>query len=137
MDCTVTHLPYKDTNHFSKIVTDYLDQSSPLRAFYEHDVSIQGIQSAISAREKFPTNRTVLVAELEKQYASTITPERVKKQYPTSSEGEYFFRLHSPSAKYIHRTSLFHLQDPSCHQVGRSFDRKHSRKTIRARFLYG
>ena len=78
MDCTVTHLPYKDTNHFSKIVTDYLDRSSPLRAFYEHDVSIQGIQSAISAREKFPTNRTVLVAELEKQYASTITPERVK-----------------------------------------------------------
>ena len=78
MDCTVTHLPYKDTNHFSKIVTDYLDRSSPLRAFYEHDVSIQGIQSAISAREKFPTNRTVLVAELEKQYASTITPQRVK-----------------------------------------------------------
>ena len=49
MDCTATHLPYSATGCFSKIVTDYLERSSSLRSFYEHDVTLDGVRAAIRA----------------------------------------------------------------------------------------
>ncbi|HTQ64867.1 MAG TPA: bacillithiol biosynthesis cysteine-adding enzyme BshC [Puia sp.] len=71
MNCTVTHLPYQDTGYFSKIITDYLEQENFLRPFYQHPVSIEGIKSAIHARQQFKTDRKMLVDELKKQYAIT------------------------------------------------------------------
>jgi bacillithiol biosynthesis cysteine-adding enzyme BshC len=67
MHCT--HIPYEQTGFFSKIVIDYINQEDKLKPFYEHPVSLEGIKASIKARRAFPTNRQLLVTELEKQYA--------------------------------------------------------------------
>lgn len=86
MDCTATRLPYRQTDHFSKIVLDYLDHAPALKPFYSNAPSIQGIQQAIKARNNnaknlsgSQVNRNVLVQELKKQYEGTATSELVHK----------------------------------------------------------
>jgi bacillithiol biosynthesis cysteine-adding enzyme BshC len=49
---------------------DYLKGEDKLRSFYNHPVSVDGIKAAIKERKKYPTDRKLLVAELEKQYAN-------------------------------------------------------------------
>lgn len=78
MDCTATHLPYRQTGYFSKIVLDYLDQASPLREFYEHDVSLKGIEAAIENRKAFNTDRDLLQSELLRQYGDLQTSDAVR-----------------------------------------------------------
>ena len=77
MDCTSTHLPYKQTGFFSRIVTDYLDQSPLLREFYEHEVNTEGIEAAMENRKQFPTDRKLLQTELRRQYEGIATSARV------------------------------------------------------------
>ena len=79
MDCNATRLPYRQTNHFSKIALDYIDQSEQLKPFFAHAASLQGIQSSIEARKQFPTNRKLIVEELRRQYADVIASEKVKE----------------------------------------------------------
>lgn len=69
MDCTASHLSYDQTGYFTKIILDYLDNNKSLAPFYKYDVSLEGIKSAIYEREKFHTNRELLVRELKKKYA--------------------------------------------------------------------
>jgi bacillithiol synthase len=79
MDCIATRLPYRQTNHFSKIALDYIDQSEALRDLFTHPVSITGIRAAIDARKKSQTNRRLLVEELKKQYHSVVLPEKLQQ----------------------------------------------------------
>lgn len=79
MDCTSTRLPYRQTGSFSKIVMDYIDQSSSLKPFFAHLPALGGIQKSIDSRKKFNTKRNVLVSELQKQYQSVPANELVKK----------------------------------------------------------
>jgi bacillithiol synthase len=79
MDCTVTHLPYKATSHYSKIVIDYLDRSPALKAFYAHDVSLNGIRSAIESRKSYSTDRELLYTELKKQYSQVSQSDKVRE----------------------------------------------------------
>jgi bacillithiol biosynthesis cysteine-adding enzyme BshC len=73
MDCISTRLPYRQTNHFAKIVLDYLDHGENLKPFYAQPPSLQGIQKAINDRKNFSTNRKVLAEELKKQYADAAS----------------------------------------------------------------
>lgn len=68
MNATCSYLPYHQTNAFSKIALDYLNNDEKLKPFYEHPVSIEGIKAAIESRKQYPTNRETLVGELRKQY---------------------------------------------------------------------
>ncbi len=83
MDCTSTRTAYGKTGFFSKIILDYLKGEDKLRSFYSHPVSVDGIKAAIEERKKYPTDRKLLVAELEKQYAgeniSTQQQANIKK----------------------------------------------------------
>jgi bacillithiol biosynthesis cysteine-adding enzyme BshC len=79
MDCTSTRLPYKKTGYFSSIITDYLDKSVNLQPFYQHPVSLEGIDKAIKARLLFKGNREVLVQHLEEQYKPVETSDAVKQ----------------------------------------------------------
>ena len=76
MHCIPSRLPYRQTNQFSKIVLDYVDQLPALKPFFEHQVSVSGIRNAIEERKQFKTNRALLVAELEKQYAGIEKSEK-------------------------------------------------------------
>lgn len=64
------HLPYKETNSFSKLVLDYLDGADLLRPFYSHRPDLEGIRKIIDERKPFNTNRQVLVEVLKEQYSS-------------------------------------------------------------------
>src|SRR5690242_12592759 len=79
MDCTSTRLPYRQTNAFSRIVLDYIDQSTELKSFFSHPPSLHGIQKAIDARKKISTQRDILVKGLKKQYAAVETDQSVQK----------------------------------------------------------
>lgn len=69
MNFACSYLPYHQTNAFSKIAIDYLAADEKLQSFYQHPVSIEGIKAAIEVRKQYPTDREVLVSELQKQYS--------------------------------------------------------------------
>lgn len=73
MDCSTSFLSYAQTGYFSSTVLDYVQQSPSIQPFYNHPVSIEGLRSAIAQRKQFPTNRQLLVAQLQKQYESVDT----------------------------------------------------------------
>jgi len=79
MDCNSTNLSIEQTGYFSKIITDYLNQSSSLQPFYQHAVSVDGIKAAIAAREQVHTDRELLVSELQKQYEAVTITNAVQK----------------------------------------------------------
>jgi bacillithiol biosynthesis cysteine-adding enzyme BshC len=78
MDCTSTRIPYRQTGCFSKTVTDYIDQQTPLKEFFNYPPSLQGVKKAIEDRKKFPYNRNVLVQVLQKQYSSVASSDKTK-----------------------------------------------------------
>lgn len=79
MNCNTTQLPYVATGYFSKIVTDYLQQSPSIRPFYQHEPTLQGIQEVIRHRQQLPQHRELLVAALKQQYAGLPTHEAVNR----------------------------------------------------------
>ena len=78
MNCTSTKTVYGQTGFFSKIVLDYLKGEKKLQPFYTYPVSVDGIKAAIAGRKKYPTNRKLLVEELQKQYQTVNAPGKVK-----------------------------------------------------------
>ena len=79
MDCTSTKISYRQTNSFSKIVLDYIDNASALQPFYQHTPDLDGIKNAIAARTQFATKRELLVQELKKQYDGIAVSDAVKR----------------------------------------------------------
>jgi len=68
MNSTAKTLSYQQTGYFSRIITDYLNGNDLLKSFYEHPVMPSGFEAAIRDREKFPTDRGLLVKTLKEQY---------------------------------------------------------------------
>jgi bacillithiol biosynthesis cysteine-adding enzyme BshC len=79
MDCNSTNLSFEQTGYFSKIITDYLNQSSTLQPFYKHPATLEGIATAIQARQSVQPDRNLLVTELQKQYTGTSTSALVQQ----------------------------------------------------------
>ena len=74
-----SHLSYRQTNFFSKIVLDYIDQAEQLSPFFLHTPNAEGVKQAILKRQNFKTDRDLLVSVLKKQYSSTSTSPQVNK----------------------------------------------------------
>jgi len=90
MDWTSTHLPYRQTGYFSRIITDYLDQAAELSPFYKHAVSPEGLQAAITARKQSPVNRAVLVEALREMYAGATPAPLVQQNIEKLAEENTF-----------------------------------------------
>jgi bacillithiol biosynthesis cysteine-adding enzyme BshC len=90
MAWTSTRVTYRQTGYFSKIITDYLDRAEGLAPFYAHPVSLEGIRSAIQARERCPLNREVLVRVLKEQYAGVCPSPAVQEQLDRLLEEKTF-----------------------------------------------
>ncbi|RZL97946.1 MAG: bacillithiol biosynthesis BshC [Pedobacter sp.] len=71
------YISYASTNSFSSIVYDYVAEAEALRPFYEHAVTVAGVQSAIQSRRKFSTDRKLLVDTLTEQYSTITASEKV------------------------------------------------------------
>ncbi len=68
MDNIFTHVPYKETGYFSKLVTDYISNDPGIKSFYNFSPTAGGLSQAIDERSKYPVDRKALVASLTKQY---------------------------------------------------------------------
>lgn len=78
MDCKSTRIPYRQTGSFSAIALDYIDQAEALKPFYAYPPTLQGIRKSIEARKQYPTNRALLVQQLQEQYAGVESSRKVK-----------------------------------------------------------
>ncbi|HQW83809.1 MAG TPA: bacillithiol biosynthesis cysteine-adding enzyme BshC [Ferruginibacter sp.] len=76
MNCTSTLTDYRGTGFYSKIILDYLEGKEQLKPFYAHPVSVAGIKAAIENRDKYPTNRKLLVEILNKHYKDNAPTTR-------------------------------------------------------------
>ena len=90
MDWIPTHLPYRQTGYFSKIITDYLEQADALSPFYAHPVSHKGILAALGARQQFPVRRDLLVAALKQQYNGPAKAPAVAKNIDSLLQEQVF-----------------------------------------------
>ena len=72
-------MAYRQTNAFSNIVLDYIEHATGLGQFFIHSPDLQGIKNAITARKKYTTDRKLLTAELNKQYANADKAGLVKE----------------------------------------------------------
>ncbi len=79
MNHTSTRIAYERTGYFTKIVSDYLNQSASLQPFYKHNASLEGIQQAIRDRQAFDTQRALLVETLEEQYKGLPVTEKLQQ----------------------------------------------------------
>lgn len=68
MDCTAKRISYKNSGYFTPIVIDYIDEKESLKPFYQHPVSLKGVEQAIKERSNYSTNRQLLVEQLRLQY---------------------------------------------------------------------
>jgi bacillithiol biosynthesis cysteine-adding enzyme BshC len=90
MNFTAKTLPYQQTGYFSRVITDYLNGNEFLKQFYQHPVSIEGLEAAILDREKFPTDRALLNQTLKEQYAVLPASEAVRKNLDSLSATNTF-----------------------------------------------
>ena len=68
-------IPYRDTNNFSKLICDYLDEASQLGDFYNRFPKIENFEAQISEKQQHYSseNRQVLVNSLKAQYENVDT----------------------------------------------------------------
>lgn len=76
---TATHLAYRQTGSFSKIVTDYIAGAEALRPFYAQPPTLKGIEAKIEERKSGSTDRTLLVKVLNQQYEGIQAPPAVRE----------------------------------------------------------
>lgn len=79
MDCTTEFINYAETGYFSRLILDYLNEDPKLKPFYVHSPASPDFEKIIKARADFPTNRSLLVDELQKAYVGMQTDEAVKQ----------------------------------------------------------
>ena len=80
MEWKSTHLTYRQTGYFSRLITDYLDQAENLFPFYSYPPNAQGLRSALAARKAGkPVDRATLVSVLEEQYAGMQDAPKVRE----------------------------------------------------------
>ena len=69
LETSCRYIDYKDTGMFSRLISDYLDDGGFIKQFYQHPVSKTGVQSAIEARRKFPTDRASIQGVFKDAYS--------------------------------------------------------------------
>ena len=131
MNCTVSLLPYRQTESYSRIVLDYINQQESIKDFYKHPASIDGIKAAIKERKNYDTDRTLLTNALSIQYLNVETTSLVKDNIKSLSDTNTFTicTAHQPNIftghlyfiyKILHTIKMatwLNMQIPGCHFV--------------------
>ncbi len=78
MNFTATYISYRETGSFSHIVTDYIDGAAALKEFYAFPPDLSGLKQAVTQRQEFAVNRSLLAEQLKLQYSGTATADAVK-----------------------------------------------------------
>ena len=63
----ISQIPYKNTNYFSKLIIDYLDQDKKLNPYINYFPSIKNVAKQIIEKKEHQIDRNVLVEVLKDQ----------------------------------------------------------------------
>ena len=86
-------IPYKETNYFTKLITDYLEEKEELKHFYNRFPKLENFKEQLDEKSSFPKdNRKVLVKALKQQYAGLET-SKATLQHIESLEEEASFTV--------------------------------------------
>ncbi|MBP2830615.1 bacillithiol biosynthesis cysteine-adding enzyme BshC [Aquimarina sp. U1-2] len=74
-------IPFRDTNYFSSLICNYLDQTSDLQPFYHRFPSIENFKDQIKEKQYTfpPKHREVLVKSLQHQYRNIGCTQATKE----------------------------------------------------------
>lgn len=77
IDC----IPFRETNYFSSLICDYLEEKTELQSFYHRFPKIESFKAQIEEKQKSFSleNRSVLVTSLQEQYQEFDVSEATKK----------------------------------------------------------
>lgn len=69
------YIPFKETNYFSELICDYLDQNKKLKPFYNRFPSLENFKLQLAEKHKTYNHqfRPILVTELKNQYKNFET----------------------------------------------------------------
>jgi bacillithiol biosynthesis cysteine-adding enzyme BshC len=74
-----SEIPYQETNKFSKLVLDYLNEDEKLKSFVNHFPTLDNFDKQITEKQKHAVNREVLVEVLQQQNSSVSLSNLSKK----------------------------------------------------------
>ncbi|PWI31461.1 bacillithiol biosynthesis cysteine-adding enzyme BshC [Flavobacteriaceae bacterium LYZ1037] len=85
-------IPFKDTNYFSTLICNYLDEKEQLKPFYNRFPNLENFKSQIDEkRVSFQEqSRTTLVSSLKKQYQNVDVSTQTKKNIEALKDGNTF-----------------------------------------------
>lgn len=88
----VTHIPFKKTGFFSKMMIDYLDKSPELKPFYNNFPNLEGFRNQIEEKQTSFSieSRKILVDSLKKQYHGFSISELTSANIDLLREGNTF-----------------------------------------------
>ena len=66
-------IPYKETNYFTELILDYLDEKEELKTFYNRFPNLENFKAQIDEKSSFSLkNREILVKALKEQGALEV-----------------------------------------------------------------
>ncbi|HYC40067.1 MAG TPA: bacillithiol biosynthesis cysteine-adding enzyme BshC [Chitinophagaceae bacterium] len=90
MEFIATRLPYRQTAAFSRLVLDYVDNSSALRSFISQPPTLSGLRAKIESRRERTVNRELLVATLKSGYSGLPVSKQVSENIQMLSSPNCF-----------------------------------------------
>ena len=75
----IKSIPFRETNYFSSMICDYLEEHTDLKPFYNRFPSLDNFAAQIEEKQLSEANRAVLVNTLQKQYKALDTPKGTVK----------------------------------------------------------
>ncbi len=81
-----TSIPFRDTNYFSSLICDYLEEHPDLNPFYNRFPNLENFADQIKDKQFSDENRTVLVNTVQKQYTAIETSEVTAKNIELLSQ---------------------------------------------------
>lgn len=85
-------IPFRDTNYFSSLICDYLDENDDLKSFYNRFPKLENFKAQIAEKERSFSSETrqILVNSLKSQYALVDTSEGTQYNIESLSEATTF-----------------------------------------------
>ena len=90
MKIQATHIPYRNTNSFSNLVIDYLNNSDKLETFISKFPSIENIANQIIHKKENYTYRLQLCEALNTQYKDVLISDEVDKNLKLLADSNTF-----------------------------------------------
>ena len=70
-----SEIPYQETNKFSKLVVDYINENAILKPFINHFPTLDNFEKQLKEKSSREINRETLVSVLENQNSIISLPQ--------------------------------------------------------------